>query len=140
MSTTRANHLPRISLRAMAWRYVWSRPLVTAATIAGVALGAALITGILAVRAASRQALVAEAAVFDVVVGAPGGRMQLVLSSVYHLDAPTGNVPWRELERWRADSRVSTRRCSPRANRRRPALRHCWNWRGGGTSGSPSRR
>ncbi|MBL0966878.1 MAG: hypothetical protein IBJ05_08655, partial [Blastomonas sp.] len=39
----------------------------------------------------------------DLVVGAKGSPLQLVLSSVYHIDVPTGNIPLGELDRLRAD-------------------------------------
>ena len=35
----------------------------------------------------------------DLVVGAKGSPMQLILSGVYHLDAPTGNIPLDEAKR-----------------------------------------
>jgi putative ABC transport system permease protein len=35
----------------------------------------------------------------DLVVGAKGSPMQLILSGIYHLDAPTGNIPLAEAER-----------------------------------------
>ena len=35
----------------------------------------------------------------DMVVGAKGSPLQLILSSVYHIDAPTGNIPLQEFER-----------------------------------------
>ena len=38
----------------------------------------------------------------DLVVGAKGSPMQLILSGVYHLDAPTGNVRLRDVEQLRA--------------------------------------
>ncbi len=34
----------------------------------------------------------------DLVVGAKGSPLQLILSSVYHIDNPTGNIPLNELE------------------------------------------
>lgn len=35
----------------------------------------------------------------DLVVGAKGSPMQLILSSIYHLDVPTGNIPLKEAEK-----------------------------------------
>lgn len=35
----------------------------------------------------------------DLVVGAKGSPLQLVLSSIYHVDAPTGNIPLEEAEK-----------------------------------------
>jgi putative ABC transport system permease protein len=36
----------------------------------------------------------------DMVVGAKGSPLQLILSSVYHLDNPTGNIPYAPAQRW----------------------------------------
>ncbi len=44
----------------------------------------------------------------DLVVGAKGSPLQLILSSVYHLDRPTGNIPLTELERLRANPMVAS--------------------------------
>ncbi len=36
----------------------------------------------------------------DMVIGAKGSPLQLILSAVYHVDAPTGNIPLEEAEKW----------------------------------------
>lgn len=36
----------------------------------------------------------------DIVVGAKGSPLQLILSSVYHVDIPTGNMTWAQAEPW----------------------------------------
>lgn len=36
----------------------------------------------------------------DLVIGAKGSPLQIILSSVYHLDAPTGNIAYREFKQW----------------------------------------
>ena len=54
----------------------------------------------------SRSALSRDAGLYDLVVGGKGSPLQLVLSSVYHLDSPTGNLPYSDFERLRRDSRV----------------------------------
>ncbi|MEM6915924.1 MAG: ABC transporter permease [Verrucomicrobiota bacterium] len=90
----------------MAWRYLGSRLPVTALTLAGIALGAALVCGVLALKRESETAFAREAALFDLIVGGKGGSLQLVLSCLYHLDVPSGNVPYSDYERLRRDSRV----------------------------------
>lgn len=95
-----------MSLYAMALRYLRFRWLVTLLTVAGVALGAALVCAVLTLRHESERALSRDAGLFDLVAGGKGSPLQLVLSSVYHLDAPTGNVPYSEYERIRRDRRV----------------------------------
>ena len=90
----------------MAARYLRFRWLVTALTLAGIALGAGLVCAVLSLRHEAERALSRDAALYDLVVGGKGSPLQLVLSSVYHLDAPTGNVPYAEYERLRRDRRV----------------------------------
>ncbi|MEM6493139.1 MAG: FtsX-like permease family protein [Pseudomonadota bacterium] len=43
----------------------------------------------------------------DLVVGAKGSPLQLILSSVFHIDQPTGNVPYSSLELLRRDPAVA---------------------------------
>lgn len=97
-----------MSLVRMAWRYLWSRPLVTALTVVGISLGVALICGVLTLRRETERTFQQEAALFDLVVGAKGSPLQLVLSSVYHLDVPTGNIPYALYEKLKANPRVAT--------------------------------
>lgn len=36
----------------------------------------------------------------DIVIGAKGSPLQIILSSIYHIDIPTGNIPWDDAQRW----------------------------------------
>lgn len=36
----------------------------------------------------------------DMVLGAKGSPLQLILSSVFHIDAPTGNISFEEVQKW----------------------------------------
>lgn len=96
-----------MSLWRMAWRYLWGRALVTGLTLTGIALGAALISGVLTLRRESQAGFLRESGQYDLVVGAKGSPLQLVLSSVYHLDLPTGNIPYSRYETLRADTRIA---------------------------------
>ena len=44
----------------------------------------------------------------DIVVGAKGSPLQLILSSVYHIDIPTGNIPYDEAEKWMRHRQIKT--------------------------------
>lgn len=44
----------------------------------------------------------------DIVVGAKGSPLQLILSSVYHIDIPTGNIPYDEAEKWMKHGQIKT--------------------------------
>ncbi|MAR13478.1 MAG: hypothetical protein CL681_26335 [Blastopirellula sp.] len=95
-----------MSFLAMAWRYLRFRWLVTLLTVAGIALGAALVCAVLALHHESERALARDAGLYDLVAGGKGSPLQLVLASVYHLDSPTGNLPYTDYERLRQDPRV----------------------------------
>ncbi|ARV18295.1 hypothetical protein AEP_01343 [Curvibacter sp. AEP1-3] len=76
-----------------AWRYLWSRPLGAALNLLLLSLGLASITFLLLVGAQLSKAFDRDLAGIDVVVGAKGSPMQLILSGVLHIDVPPGNVP-----------------------------------------------
>ncbi|MGH1403809.1 MAG: ABC transporter permease [Alphaproteobacteria bacterium] len=44
--------------------------------------------------------LTADGKGIDIVVGAKGSPLQLILSSVYHIDIPTGNIPYDKARKW----------------------------------------
>jgi putative ABC transport system permease protein len=83
-----------MSLLRLAWLFLWSRPLVAALNLALLTLGVA---GLVFVLSSSLQLQArAERALngIDLVVGAKGSPLQLVLAGLLHLDAPTGNIPF----------------------------------------------
>ena len=86
---------------AFAWRYLWSRPMAAALNVLLLSLGMASITFLMLVGHQLNKAFERDLAGIDVVVGAKGSPMQLILSGVFHIDVPPGNVPLkavRELE------------------------------------------
>ena len=94
---------------AFSWRYLWSRPLSGALNLLLLSLGLASITFLLLVSHQLSQAFERDLAGIDVVVGAKGSPMQLILSGVLHLDVPTGNVPLaaiKELESHRQVAKI----------------------------------
>ena len=76
-----------------AWRFLWSRPLGAALNLLLLSLGLVSITFLLLVSHQLSQAFERDLAGIDVVVGAKGSPMQLILAGVFHLDVPPGNVP-----------------------------------------------
>ena len=87
---------------SLSWRYLWSRPLTTALNLLLLALGLASMAFLLIARDQVDRAFERDLAGIDVVVGAKGSPMQLILAGVFHLDVPPGNIPLakvRELEK-----------------------------------------
>lgn len=65
------------------------------------ALGVATITALLLFSDYTQNRLTRDAQNIDLVVGAKGSPLQLILSSVYHMDMPTGNIKMEEAEKLR---------------------------------------
>lgn len=78
------------------------RPLIQLLNLLGLALGVSLVVALVVSAGQLRQAATAEARGVDLVVGATGSPLQLVLSTVYHADTPTGNIAAEQWMRWRA--------------------------------------
>ena len=77
----------------LSWRYLWSRPLAASLNLLLLALGLASITLVLLVSQQITRAFERDLAGIDVVVGAKGSPMQLILSGVFHIDAPPDCPP-----------------------------------------------
>ncbi len=88
-----------MSLWGIAWAYLWNRKLTTGLTILSVGLAVALISTVLTLRDETRKRFEEEGQAFDLVIGAKGSPLQLVLSSVYYMDSPTGNIPYSDYAR-----------------------------------------
>ncbi|NIA12916.1 MAG: FtsX-like permease family protein [Nitrospiraceae bacterium] len=88
-----------MSIWHIAWSYLWNRKLTTAMTIISVGLGVGLISTVETLREETERRFAEEGQAFDLVVGAKGNPLQLVLSTVYFIDTPTGNINWSDYER-----------------------------------------
>ena len=82
-----------MSLFGISLAYLRARPLATALNLLLLALGIATITVLLLATAQLEDRMGRDARGIDLVVGAKGSPMQLVLSAVFHIDAPAGNIP-----------------------------------------------
>ena len=80
-----------------AWHYLWSRPMAAALNVLLLGLGLASMTFLLLVSHQLEKAFDRDLAGIDVVVGAKGSPMQLILSGVLHIDVPPGNVPLKSV-------------------------------------------
>jgi putative ABC transport system permease protein len=82
-----------MSLWHIAWSYLWNRRFTTTMTIVSLALSVGLISTVLTLRDETRKRFEEEGQMYDIVVGAKGNPLQLVLSCVYFMNAPlTGNI------------------------------------------------
>lgn len=81
-----------MNLFKISWKYLTFRPLSTGLNVFLLALGLAIITVLLLIQDQFEKKMNQDAAGIDLVVGAKGSPLQLILSSVYHVDFPTGNI------------------------------------------------
>ncbi|HEX7249889.1 MAG TPA: ABC transporter permease [Burkholderiales bacterium] len=83
----------RVSLLRISFAYLRAKPLATALNLLLLALGIATIAVLMLATRQIEERMGRDARGIDLVAGAKGSPMQLVLSAVFHLDAPTGNIP-----------------------------------------------
>lgn len=83
------------------------RPLQTVLAVLLLALGVATLTFVILVQGQLSRQLARDAQGIDLVVGAKGSPLQLILSALYHVDVPTGNVPLAAIEQLRANRLVA---------------------------------
>ncbi len=82
-----------MNLSTLSASYLRARPLNTVLSLILLALGIGTIVLLLLVVSQLEERMHRDARGIDLVVGAKGSPMQLILAGIYHLDAPTGNIP-----------------------------------------------
>lgn len=82
------------------WASLKSRALSCALSIFLTAFGVMLAVLILQFGHHIQNRLTSDGQGIHVVVGAKGSPLQLVLSSVFHIDMPTGNIPYDVAQKW----------------------------------------
>lgn len=83
----------------LSWKYLTFKPLSTGLNLLLLALGLAIITVLLLIQDQVEKKMTQDAEGIDLVVGAKGSPLQIILSAVYHIDFPTGNIPMKEAMR-----------------------------------------
>jgi putative ABC transport system permease protein len=96
-----------MSLLRLALAYAWRRPLSTLLVIVLLALGVATVALTLLVAHELEARLTRDAEGIDLVVGAKGSPLQIVLAGVYHADVPPGNIPFSAIETLRKNPMIA---------------------------------
>jgi putative ABC transport system permease protein len=83
----------------MVWSYLRARPMSTALNIVLMSLGISVITLLISVGHQLESQVTRNSKGIDLVVGAKGSPLQIILCAVYHVDFPTGNIRLADAER-----------------------------------------
>ncbi len=81
-----------MNLLQLSWKNILHKPSSTLLSLVLFALGVGLVSLLMLVNRQLQEKFEKNLAGIDMVVGAKGSPLQLILSSMYHIDAPTGNV------------------------------------------------
>lgn len=87
-----------MSALGLSWRYLWSRPLPAVLNLMLLTLALGSMGFVLLAQSRFASAFERDLQGIDLVVGAKGSPLQLILAGVYHLDVPPGNVALADVE------------------------------------------
>lgn len=88
-----------MNILLLVWNYLKAKPLNTALNIVLLSLGIAVIVVLLLFNKQLEEKISENARGIDLVVGAKGSPLQLILCNIFHIDFPTGNINLKEAER-----------------------------------------
>ena len=92
----------------LAIAYLRNRALTTSLNILLLGLAVATLVILLSFSSQLGNRFERDGKGIDLVVGAKGSPLQLILSSIYQIDAPTGNIPLESIELLRTDPAVKS--------------------------------
>lgn len=95
-----------MNLATIAWKSVKQRSLASALTSLSVALGVMLMVTVLVIFSVLDSTFSARSIGYDLIMGPKGSPLQLVLSTVYHVNPPIENLPYRFYKEIQKDPRV----------------------------------
>lgn len=84
----------------LAWRNIWFKPLNTILSVILLTSSVAIITTLILVEKQFEEKFTSNIEDVDLVLGAQGSPLQLILSSVYQVDSPTGNINYDSAKVW----------------------------------------
>lgn len=92
---------------ALVRRSLRQHALSSAITVVSVGLASGLTMAVFAINDQTYDAFTGGQVGFDAVLGARGSQLQLVLNTVFHLEASAGNIPWSMYKQIAANPRVA---------------------------------
>jgi putative ABC transport system permease protein len=87
-------------LLSLAWQSLRNRRVTTMLTVLSIGLSVALLLGVEALRVSARESFSSTISGTDLIVGARGGGLQLLLYTVFRMGTATNNVKYSSFEEW----------------------------------------
>src|SRR5262245_61274732 len=84
-----------MNLLSIAWKSIRQRWLASSLTALSIALGVALMVTVLVINGVVTRMFSQSATGYHLIVGAKGSPMQLVLNTIYFMDRPIENLPYK---------------------------------------------
>lgn len=88
-----------MNLFQLSWSNLTIKPLSTLLSLLLLTMGVGIISLLLLLNTQLQEQFTKNIRGIDMVVGAKGSPLQLILSSVYQIDYPTGNISWAEAQK-----------------------------------------
>jgi len=95
-----------MNLATIAWKSIRQRMLSSSLTALSIALGVALMVTVLVINSVVTRMFSQSATGYHLVVGAKGSPMQLVLNTIYFMDRPIKNLPYKYYKQHKSKSWV----------------------------------
>jgi putative ABC transport system permease protein len=92
----------------IAWKNLWFKPLNTVLSVILLTASVAIITLLILLQDQFEKKFNDNIDGIDLVLGAQGSPLQLILSAVYQVDNPTGNIDYAEAKTWMKNRMVKT--------------------------------
>ncbi|MEG1266581.1 MAG: ABC transporter permease [Myroides sp.] len=92
----------------IAWKNTWFKPLNTFLSIILLTASVSIISILILLQKQFEEKFSSSMDNIDLVLGAKGSPLQLILSSVYQIDAPPGNISYTEAEEWMSKPMVES--------------------------------
>jgi putative ABC transport system permease protein len=84
-----------MSLWKIAWRSIQQRSLASTLTAISMGLGVMLVVAVLVLSSVVQKSFTsANSLGYNMIAGAKGGRLDLLLNTVFYLNRPIANIPW----------------------------------------------
>lgn len=94
-------------LTKFAWKNIWHKPLNTTLSLILLVTSIAMMTVLVLIQEQFENQFNKNIDDIDLVLGAQGSPLQLILSAVYHVDNPTGNISYKEAKTYIKHPHVS---------------------------------